>query len=782
MSELKKHVYCGIIGLMLCLAGLIALGSGSIVVNAEDGPYDTYVGGKGNTLIFQKQWDDDNDTEGRPEEITFSVYLEDNDRPGGYVGHSKRETISLSAKNNWTYTYTDSGLSYVPNTVKEVNVDGYAYGGVTVDNKYDYSKYEGTVTVTLTNKKQKLEVTSAELGINGIKTLTGREFQIGDKFKFEIRNSANAPANQPLPDKTVCEITPASGNSADIGFGTFTFKNPGTYIYVISEVLPQQGGAEIIPGVTYDTTGYRLTVDVTNDDTAKELKISNVKIESSPRQEAGAWTEIYNGAALPGQQYCNFTNTYTSLEQTISLTGTKVLENKKLADYGNDQFKFIVEAVGRKAADGSYEKDPDQPMPAGSADGVYTCKNLVTGGIVLANNTFTQQHVGKEYRYTIREAQPTADGTFNGAPLEGAYKVDIVTGAPTNEEVTADGTIKWVYKGVTFDNHVHTIDVTAGKVTNDAGQEDIKVSVTHDTHNTSGSAMQNFVFINKYNSDASIALTGTKKLTGRDFAAGDAFTFDIIPMFDAPVPVDGEGNELTQVTIEPTGGTEAAIDFGTLLFDVTDLGTDVDEKIFSYSVSERNGDAEGMTYDSRQRIIQVKVTKGGTGKMSAELVSDQSELIWNNVYQSTPVTPDPDETSLTVKKEWVLNDGGKATDSIKVELLRNGERFDEITLNAHNGWEYTWNDLAGGYRWSVAEVDVPEGFTAEVSNQGNTWIITNDDIPSKPVEPTDPKKPVDDAPKTGDETNLTLWMALFGISGMGVIITLLGSKRKYRGK
>ena len=59
---------------------------------------------------------------------------------------------------------------------------------------------------------------------------------------------------------------------------------------------------------------------------------------------------------------------------------------------------------------------------------------------------------------------------------------------------------------------------------------------------------------------------------------------------------------------------------------------------------------------------------------------------------------------------------------------------------------------------------------------------TDPDESADPDIPTGPDKPTDDVSKTGDETNLTLWLVLLGISGMGTIITLLGSKRKYKGK
>ena len=125
-------------------------------------------------------------------------------------------------------------------------------------------------------------------------------------------------------------------------------------------------------------------------------------------------------------------------------------------------------------------------------------------------------------------------------------------------------------------------------------------------------------------------------------------------------------------------------------------------------------------------------------------------------------------TSLTVEKVWTLNDGGKAAASVQVELLRDGQRYAIVELNEKNGWCYTWNRLNDKYDWSVAEMDVPEGFTSTVSHQGNQWTITNDDIP---VEETD-------VPQTGDSSHPLMWIMLAFLSGGGVLTLTLKGKRK----
>lgn len=102
--------------------------------------------------------------------------------------------------------------------------------------------------------------------------------------------------------------------------------------------------------------------------------------------------------------------------------------------------------------------------------------------------------------------------------------------------------------------------------------------------------------------------------------------------------------------------------------------------------------------------------------------------------------------SVTVKKVWVLDDGSKPTDSVTIELLRDGKRYDTALLNASCGWSRTWNGLSSGYKWTVAEVDVPEGFKASVSREGGVWTVINDDIPGSPDPEPDPDPDPSPAP------------------------------------
>ena len=328
----------------------------------------------------------------------------------------------------------------------------------------------------------------------------------------------------------------------------------------------------------------------------------------------------------------------------------------------------------------------------------------------------------------------------------------------------------------------------------------------------------------------SVGLTGTKTLEGRKYQKGDTFTFTITPGKGAPTPVDDDGDDLKEVTIRPTYGTSAEIDFGTIYFDPDDLkGAEGGTKTFTYTITEQKGDINGMTYDTTPRTVQIKVTTQEGGSMTAEVVSPvDGSLLWTNTWKDPGEPggdpggdpgddPSPSYTRLTVNKEWILDDGGEAPASVTVELLRNNRVHDEVTLDEDNGWTHTWTHLNDSYNWKVREADVPDGFTAEVSHRGTIWTITNDDIPedpeTPPEEPDEPDTPEDpdtpdepdipgtpdepdvpDTPDTPDEPNTpnepTLpqtgqnWRLVWILAITGAVLVLVGilGKKGYHGK
>lgn len=81
--------------------------------------------------------------------------------------------------------------------------------------------------------------------------------------------------------------------------------------------------------------------------------------------------------------------------------------------------------------------------------------------------------------------------------------------------------------------------------------------------------------------------------------------------------------------------------------------------------------------------------------------------------------------SITVRKVWADGNENHRNDSVTVQLLRNGEVFDERELKTGNNWIHIWTDLDSNYTWSVKEDPVPNGYMATVSPNGNEFTITN---------------------------------------------------------
>lgn len=164
---------------------------------------------------------------------------------------------------------------------------------------------------------------------------------------------------------------------------------------------------------------------------------------------------------------------------------------------------------------------------------------------------------------------------------------------------------------------------------------------------------------------------------------------------------------------------------------------------------------------------------------------------FNNIYKPEGGNGGGGSTTIsrTVEKVWNDNNNPDRPTSITVQLLRNGEVVETVTLSAANGWSYNWPELDAGYTWSVKEVNVAEGYTASVAKSGTTFIITNtystpeenipdENVPTGSVEPgepldelEDPEIPLGDAPATGDTNNAAPFMALLLAAIAGLVIT-----------
>ena len=129
--------------------------------------------------------------------------------------------------------------------------------------------------------------------------------------------------------------------------------------------------------------------------------------------------------------------------------------------------------------------------------------------------------------------------------------------------------------------------------------------------------------------------------------------------------------------------------------------------------------------------------------------------------------------SLKAMKVWdEEGDKSKRPKEISITLLRDGEKFETVQLNAENDWRYVWEDLeASGedgvnYNWTMAETAV-EGYTVKITREGAAFIIRNTYIAPNPPE----KK----LPQTG-----MLWWPIPVLILAGIILLVVGVARRKR--
>lgn len=130
------------------------------------------------------------------------------------------------------------------------------------------------------------------------------------------------------------------------------------------------------------------------------------------------------------------------------------------------------------------------------------------------------------------------------------------------------------------------------------------------------------------------------------------------------------------------------------------------------------------------------------------------------------------------------------------------------TIVLKHGESKTAAGLPAGITYTVAEEEanqdgyitsstgasgtIPENDTAAAAfvNEKNHSDPDEPDEPDKPDEPDEPDKPgtpdtpnpSDNVPKTGDETNLTLWLMLMSFSGLAMISIPVLYRSRYKGR
>lgn len=517
------------------------------------------------------------------------------------------ESIELKNMSGADYSITETAL---PGGFSVSNVTG----ADSVDTVSDAKVASGTVnagsddeTVTFTNTYTVTPVTSTDLHINlgGTKAITGRDFQPDDSFTFTIA-AAQATPNAPLPQKdgadvTSVTITPTSGSTADFTFdGEITFTKPGEYRYIVAE---NEGN---LAGVNYDATLFRINIVIVDNGNgtmrlATVDEISGLTADNGMATDGLIYTsnpmvQKYDGTLTPAEDnIVRFENTYSSTATSATIQGVKNLnvENSSYSLKDGD-FTFTISALGStNEVKSSYSaedftSDPTQPMPVDQNGGELTSVDNIANGNVnftFGGDAFTQDMVGRTFGYRITESLADAPDT-------------VTMDANTDR-------IVWV----TVD------DDGAGHVTTTVGSNE----GTQEKRN-------NFTFTNSYTPTSTTiggesgvtGITVQKTFKGHEWTSDYSFVFDITNVA-APSGVNVPMPAATELTIDnPKSGDKNSAAFGEMTFD--------QEGTYTYEISEKTVDDNGIAYDTHRATVTVTVTENkATGTLSPQVSYDNSK-------------------------------------------------------------------------------------------------------------------------------------------------------------
>ncbi len=147
-------------------------------------------------------------------------------------------------------------------------------------------------------------------------------------------------------------------------------------------------------------------------------------------------------------------------------------------------------------------------------------------------------------------------------------------------------------------------------------------------------------------------------------------------------------------------------------------------------------------------------------------------------FDGEPVPPPGDTVDVKVIKVWRGDGAQQRPEEITVELLRDGKVYDTVTLSAGNNWRHTWEGLDASHSWQAVEKTIPEGYTASISREGITFVITNTLEPSEEPEP-EPSAPPEPGEPTLPQTGQLWWPApLLAISGALLLLLGWGLRRR----
>ena len=303
-----------------------------------------------------------------------------------------------------------------------------------------------------------------------------------------------------------------------------------------------------------------------------------------------------------------------------------------------------------------------------------TALKKVTNKKIVKEPTPTSAVIELDKALTGRDM---VDGEFSFELYEGANKLQTVTnksGKVTFESIsyTAEGEHTYTVKEVKGDN---------ATITYDASEKQVTVKVTRDGDALKAEVVypESKTFTNAFTPNATTAtIELTKELTGRDLVDGE-FSFELY-----------EGaNKLQTVTNKA----------GKVSFDAISYTAEGEH---TYTVKEVKGTTPGITYDTAEKQVTVKVTKDGDN-LKATVVYPESK-----VFANTYSAPSPAKAQVSASK--ILEGRALKDGEFSFSLLDEAGKVLQTKQNAADGSvafdeiSYSQEDAGKTFHYTIKEV------------------------------------------------------------------------------
>lgn len=588
------------------------------------------------------------------------------DKTGGQVGTVKTndqqgnilfDTISYTKTGVYDYTLSEvhgdkGGITYdATKHHVRVTVTDNGEGQLLADVKYD----NGTNIPEFTNTYHAQPATDDPTAVKKMTSSKGNKYTLkGEDFAFTLQQQS-APANVSNADQTK-----RNDQQGNIRFDQLSFPLVGTYVFTMSEQ------DTTVPGVAKDGTVATITYVVKDVDHTGKLTV----VSKTVTPTAGA-----NGKNI------TFTNHYSPKNVGYSISGVKNIVNTDTATSRvpqDGEFKFQLNAVSARDADGNAISMDDMPMPAGSQNGTVTVTNKGSG-FTFGQMVYTMPGA---YTYHVKELAGT-DKTIGYSTQE--YDVTVTV---TDQGGMLSATVDRQANDIRFDNTYTPTPV-------------------------------------------GVIVKADKRLTGRDLNDGE-FAAELKDSDGnllqtkrfARVPRDAQSDKATNVR-----EGEGTLEFDKLTFDRAG--------VYTYTVTEQDGNLGGVTYDRTVHTVTVTVTEDAkTHRLVAAVSHSNGEggeegILFRNTYRPGNVV-----VELAARKN--LTGRGLKADEFEFELVdkdgkvidterndKDGDiRFKPLTYSRDNNGI----DDCGEHRYVIRERNTGEKNVTYDRTEHHVTVTVGDDL------------------------------------------------------